>query len=148
MLTKNDCLLLLLGIDGEEAKKMANEVARTGKLTSQIIKFINDKRPLDLAKFYEKIRHSYNQKKSSLYINIVKETEDTTDVLTTLSAMALQILLFRKNVEDKMMFFRQARLAEIYKALHDYATTGDIIPCQKLLRVIKADIKMLELATR
>jgi len=148
MLTKNDCLLLLLGIDGEEAKKMANEVARTGKLTSQIIKFINDKRPLDLAKFYEKIRHSYNQKKSSLYINIVKETEDTTDVLTTLSAMALQILLFGKNVEDKMMFFRQARLAEIYKALHDYATTGDIIPCQKLLRVIKADIKMLELATR
>lgn len=148
MLTKNDCLLLLLEIDGEEAKKMANEVARTGKLTSQIIKFINDKRPLDLAKFYEKLRHSYNQKKSSLYINIVKETEDTTDVLTTLSAMALQILLFGKNVEDKMMFFRQARLSEIYKALHDYATTGDIIPCQKLLRVIKADIKMLELATR
>ena len=148
MLTKNDCLLLLLGIEGEEAKKMANEVARTGKLTSQIIKFINDERPLDLAKFYEKIRHSYNQKKSSLYINIVKETDDTTDVLTTLSAMALQILLFGKNVEDKMMFFRQARLAEIYKALHDYATTGDIIPCQKLLRVIKADIKMLELATR
>ena len=148
MLTKNDCLLLLLGIEGEEAKKTAHEIAKTGKITAQIIKFINDERQLDLTKFYEKIRRSYNQKKSSLYINIVKETTEPQDALTTLSAMGTQILLFGRDVEDKMTFYRQSRLAEIYNVLHNYATSGDIIPCLKLLRVIKADIKMLELSVR
>lgn len=151
MLTRRDCLLLLACVEdehAEEAKKMAQEIVKTGKITAQIIKFLNDRRPIDLIKFYEKLRRSYNQKKSTLYINIMRETEDATEALTTLSALALQILLFGKQVEDKTMFFRQARLKEIYEVLCGYATTGDIIPCQKLISIIKADIKAMEVAVR
>lgn len=147
MITKNDCVLLLTEIQqqtGESTSALIRQVFNSTDVDVNILKFINDKRQLDLTKFYEKIRKSYNNKKSVLYINIVKETEDPTEVLTTLSSLNLQILLFAKNVEDKVLFFKHARSEEITMVLNNYFKTFDIRPCLQLLKLIKADLKVCE----
>lgn len=147
MITRNDCVLLLTEIQnqtGESTTKYIKELFRSNDISVDILKYINDKRQLDLTKFYQKLRKSYNNKRSSLYINIVKETEDPTEVLTTLASLNLQILLFAKSVDDKPMFFSHARSNEITLVLNNYFKTYDIQPCLKLLRLIKADLKVCE----
>ncbi|WP_300924743.1 hypothetical protein [uncultured Clostridium sp.] len=146
MISKNDCILLLTDLSnkGIDTKDQLKELMLNNQIPLPIIKFINDNRQLDLASFYEGIRKSYNQKNSNLYINIVKEIEDPTETLTTLSAMLTQILRYSKKVENKAMFLRHARAIDITKALNNYFNTFDITLCLKLLRVIKADIKALE----
>ena len=146
MILKNDCYLLLAdlqnkGIDTTEA---INELITSTTIPMSVIKFINDNRQLDLMKFYEKVRKSYNQKKSNLYINIVKEIEEPSEVLTTLSAMLTQVLRYSEEVDDKQMFLRHARANDISKVLSLYLSNWDLTNCIKLLKVIKADIKALE----
>lgn len=141
MITKQDCLILLSEIGATDKIK---ELLSQSTPSVEIIKFINDNRQLDLTRFYEKIRKSYNQKHSKLYINIVKETEDVNDVLTTLSALLTQILLFSKTTDDKIMFLRHARADEISLVLNSYFKTYDITNCLKLMRIIKADLKVCE----
>ena len=142
MISKNDCLLLLADIKnkGIDTTEPLKELLNSNTLPLSVIKFINENRQLDLAAFYEKIRKNYNKKKSSLYINIVKEIEEPNEVLTTLSAMLTQILLFSKGVSDKQMFLRHARANDICKVLGLYFSNYDLTNCLKLLRVIKADI--------
>ena len=146
MITKNDCLLLLKDLQnsGIDTLAKAQELVMTPEVSVNVIKFINDNRQLDLTKFYEKLRKSYNAKKSSLYINIVKEVEDVTEVLTTLAALQLQILLFCKTADNKQMFLKHARAEEISKVLANYFKTYDLTNCLKLLRLVKADLKALE----
>lgn len=145
MITKQDCLILLSEIGATDKIK---ELLAQPTPSVEIIKFINDSRQLDLTRFYEKLRKSYNQKHSKLYINIVKETEDVNDVLTTLSALLTQILLFSKNTDDKIMFLRHARADEISLVLNSYFKTYDITNCLKLMRIIKADLKVCEAWTK
>lgn len=146
MISRNDCLLLLAdmednGIDTSEAtKKLLN-----GDVSLDVIKFINDNRQLDLSAFYEKLRKSYNNKKSSLYKNIVKEDiDEPTKLLNTLASLQLQILLFSEKVEDREMFLRHSRAREISLVLSNYFKTYDLTNCVKLLRLVKADLKALE----
>lgn len=145
MITKNDCILLLTELEekGVDTKSALREAVSQG-VTISVIKFINDNRQLDLTTFYEKIRKNYNKKKSSLYINIVKEIESPNEVLTTLSALLTQILLFARDVENREMFLQHARAYDISRILADYFQSYDLKYCIKLLRVIKADIKALE----
>lgn len=112
----------------------------------ETIKFINDNRELNVRKFYEKLRKSYNQKRSNLYINIVRENRDKVDpkeLVITLASLQLQILLFNKTLDD-IDFLRNARFDEISKVLLNYYSTRDIIPCQRLLDLVKSDLKVLE----
>lgn len=145
MITKTDCLLILTemknnGIDTDiYTKKLLAE-----GLTLDVVKFINNNRGLDLCNFYEKIRKSYNNKKSTLYINIVKEVDDPTKVVSTLSALLTQVILFSDTVEDKQMFLNHARANDISKVLSLYFTNYDLSNCIKLLRLIKTDIKAFE----
>ena len=146
MISKNDCLLLLADIKnkGIDTTEPLKELLNSNTLPLSVIKFINENRQLDLAAFYEKIRKNYNKKKSSLYINIVKEIEEPNEVLVTLSAMLTQILLFSKNVENKQMFLKHARANDISKILTLYFTNYDLTNGLKLMMIIKADIKALE----
>ena len=102
MISKNDCLLLLgkLKDEGIDTKEATTKLLTSPSIPIDVIKFINDNRQLDLTSFYTKLRKSYNNKKSNLYINIVKEVEDPTKVLTTLASLNLQILLFSKEVSN------------------------------------------------
>ena len=145
MISKNDCLILLAELNnkGVDTSKITQELVSFG-ITENVLKFINTNRPLDLKEFYERLRKNYNKKHSQLYKNIVKEIDDPNDVLTTLSSMLTQILLFSKSVENKQMFLRHARANEISKVLQIYFTTYDLTNCIKLLRLIKCDLKALE----
>jgi hypothetical protein len=146
MISKNDLMLLLIDLKskGIDTDTQVNTLMSNPQLPIEVVKFINDNRQLDLFKFYEHIRKSYNKKKSNLYINIVKEIEEPTEVLTTLSAMLTQLLLFSKQVDNKQMFLRHARANDITKVLSLYFNNYDLTNCIKLLRIIKADIKALE----
>lgn len=147
MLTKNDIILLLTELEntGITVKSQLVQVFNSEKIPTSVLKFINDNRQLDVANFYEMLRRSYNQKKSPLYKNLVREEfNDPSDVLTTLSALNLQILLFAKNLADSKMFLKHSRGEEITEVLNNYYKTYDLIPCLKALRVIKADLKSFE----
>jgi len=147
MITKNDIILLLtelqennINVDNYLRKTILSE-----SINLDALKFINDNRQLDVAKFYELLRKNNNSKKSPLYKNIVKEElSSADDVLTTLAALNLQILLFAKKLDDNQMFLKHSRGEEITKVLNNYYATYDLIPCYKLLKLIKADLVALE----
>lgn len=151
MITKNDCLVLLneLTAKGIDTVQITKELLRSQEVDINVIKFINDNRMLDVTEFYEKLRKSYNNKKSSLYINILKEKfDEPKDVLSTLASLNLQIILFSKHVDDVSMFLRHTRFEEIQKCFLKYSKDADIIPCQQLLRLVKADLKALDYINR
>ena len=146
MISKNDCMLLLTDLQesGVDVDKQLSDLIRSRDLPMSVLKFINEHRQLDLTAFYEKLRKSYNHKKSQLYGNIVKEIDNPNEVLTTLASLNLQILLFSKGVKDSQMFLKHARSKEISLVLIKYFTDYDLTACIKLLRVIKIDLKTLE----
>ena len=146
-ISKNDCLLLLTELNekGIDTSKQIKEVIKNNGPDLETLRFLNDQRQLDVTGFYEKLRRSYNNKKSILYINIVREKiDEPKELLTTLASLNLQILLYCKNLEDSNMFLKQSRFEEINKCLYNYARTYDLIPCQKLLKLIRADLMVLE----
>ena len=146
MINRSDCLLLLneLKNNGVDISEVTKELFKSKDISLDVLKFINDNKTLDARLFYEKIRKSYNDHKSKLYLNIVKGDLEPKDVLTCLASLNLQILLYNKNVENSTMFLRHMRFDEIQKVMLNYSLTGDIIPCQKLLNLFKIDLKALE----
>lgn len=146
MIKKTDILLLLseLKDQGEDVSPYLNKLYRSREIPLDIIKYLNNKRALDVASFYEKLRYNYNHKKSDLYINIVKEITDIPEVLTTLAAYNLQVLLFAKKLDNKEPFYRATRVEEVTRVLNSYYKTFDINNCLTVLSLIKADIKLFE----
>ena len=148
MITRRDCILLLseLSEKGIQTEEMLSKALKSKDVDLTVVKFINDHRQLDANAFYEKIRKSYNNKKSMLYKNIVTcdEVDCTDTVLTTLAALNLQILLYMNNVEDSKMFMSHTRFEEINQVLLNYSKTYDLVPCIKVLQIIKADLKAFE----
>ena len=146
MISKSDLILILteLSENGIDTSKQISKVLMSRDIPLDVVKFINDNRELEVNKFYNHLRKSYNTGKSKLYINIMKEIDDVTEVLTTLSSLNLQILLFSKKVDDKQIFFNHCRSLEINKVLTLYFQNYDLTNCIKLLRLIKADIIAFE----
>lgn len=146
MITKNDCLILLADIqnNGVDTTQVTQELVKSNTLPLSVIKFINDNRQLDLSAFYERLRKNYNNKKSNLYKNIVKEIDEPNEVLTTLSSLLTQILLYSRQLENRQMFLKHARSSEITMVLNNYFKSYDLTNCLKLLRIIKVDLKALE----
>lgn len=151
MLTKNDLLLLLTDLEaqGINVTREVNKLVRSEGITPDVLKFINDNRQFDVAAFYEMLRKNYNYKKSSLYINLVKEEfSDPSEVLVTLCALNLQIMLYAKKLSDNKLFLKHSRGEEISYVINNYYKSYDLIPCLKVLKMIKADLKAFEAITR
>lgn len=151
MLTKNDLLLLLTDLEaqGINVTREINKLVRSEGITPDVLKFINDNRQFDVAAFYEMLRKNYNHKKSSLYINLVKEEfSDPSEVLVTLCALNLQIMLYAKKLVDNKLFLKHSRGEEISYVINNYYKSYDLIPCLKVLKMIKADLKAFEALTR
>lgn len=146
MLTKNDLILLLTELEEEgiDVGEHLLKVASSPEIPFETVKFINDNRQIDVTAFYERVRKNYNNKRSDLYKNIVKEIEDPKEVITTLSAFALQVILFSKHVEDEEMFFKHVRAEEVTRVLANYYKTYDITSAIKLLKLIKCDLIAFE----
>lgn len=78
-------------------------------------------------------------------MNLVREdVKDPTDVLTTLSSLNLQILLYAKHLDNPNMFLSHSRAEEITVALNTYYRTFDLKPAIKLRELIKSDLKVFE----
>ena len=139
-------LLSELAERGIDTSLMMNKALRAPEIDLDVVKFINEHRQFDANSFYEKLRKSYNNKRSMLYKNIVTcdEVDCTETVLTTLAALNLQILLYMKDVDDSKMFMSHTRVQEINEVLLNYSKTYDLVPCIKVLQVIKADLKAFE----
>lgn len=146
MLQKNDLILLLTDLEenGIDVSKQLDEVIASNSIPIDVVKFINDNRQLDVSAFYDRIRKNYNNKRSDLYINIVKEIDEPKEVITTLSAFALQVILYSKHAEDEEMFFKHIRAEEVTRVLNNYYKTYDISSAIKLLRLIKCDLVAFE----
>ena len=146
MINRNDLILILTELqeNGVDVDEQMSRVFQSSTFPFEVVKFINQHRQLDIDKFYTHIRKSYNQKKSKLYINIMKEIEDTNEVLSTLASLNLQIILFSKGVDDKQLFMSHARANEISRVLAMYFQNYDLTNCLKLLKLIKADISAFE----
>ncbi len=148
MITKTDLLLLLTELQeqGIDTSADIKYLMSAKSIPLDLLKKINQDRQLDVARFYEKLRASYNNKKSKLYINIMRSDENTiadpNTILTTLSALLNQVLQFK--AEDRVMFFKHVRTNEIVQVLDIYFKTFNIKPALKLLTLYKADIKAFE----
>ena len=81
------------------------------------LKTIKQNGKLDIFEFYNKLRKNYNDKHSKIYINVMKEVEDPKKVLTTLSALVTQILLYSEHLNNKNIFMKHSNFSEILKAL-------------------------------
>ena len=149
MLKKNDLILLLTqlqesGVDVSSQLKQVIVSSDVSKLID-VIKFINDNRQLDVTGFYEQLRKSYNNKRSSLYINLVREElKDPTDVLITLSSLNLQILLYAKHLDKPELFLSHSRAEEVTRVLNNYHKTYDLKPVLLLRDLIRSDLKVFE----
>ena len=73
MITKTECLGLLFELKdlGVECSSQIQHLLSLPEPDINTIKFINDNKELNVRKFYEKLRKSYNKKKSNLYINYI-----------------------------------------------------------------------------
>lgn len=145
-ISKQECLNLLFELKDKniDCTKQIKQLLISNEPTLDIIKFINDNQELYLRQFYEKLRKSYNNKRSKLYINIVKYNElDSKELICCMGALLQQVLLFNKNINNSE-FLTQARFNEILVCLKNYYDNYDLVPCQKLLGLIKADLKVLE----
>ena len=147
MLKKNDLILLLtqLQAGGEDVSSQLRAVVSSTEIPLEVVKFINDKRQLDVTGFYEQLRKSYNNKRSSLYINLVREdVKDPNEVLITLSSLNLQILLYAKHLDNPQMFLSHSRAEEITRVLNNYYRTYDLMPVMTLRDLIRSDLKVFE----
>lgn len=148
-LKKSDLLLLLTEMQdqGIEVTSQIRRLVNSTSIPIDVLKFINERRLLEITRFYEHMRKNYNAKKSDLYINIVKEVRDPQEVLTTLSALLTQILLWSRKLDDKQLFLEHSRAREISGVLTNYFKTYDLTQAMQLLKLIKADLVALEHVT-
>lgn len=147
MITKNDCLSILTKLD-ESGVSGVNPYMRklvvSRDIPLDVLKFISDNRGLEVSHFYEMLRKSHNKNKSPLYTNILKDIDDPQDVITTLSCLLTQVLLYGKKLDNKDQFFREVRAEELTRVLNGYFKTGLYEECLSLIRLIKSDLLVLE----
>ena len=147
MITKNDCLSILAKLDESGISGVNPYVKKlliSRDIPLEVLKFISDNRGLEVSKFYEMLRKSHNQKKSPLYTNILKEIDDPQEVVTTLSCLLTQILLYGKKIDNKDQFFREVRAEELTRVLNNYFKTGLYEECLSLIKLLKSDLLVLE----
>jgi hypothetical protein len=147
MITKNDCLTILVALEdrGVNINNPMRKLVTSKEIPMEVLKFILDNRGIEVANFYEMLRKKHNQKKSPLYHNIVKDIEDTDEIITTLACLLVQITLYGKKLpSNREIFQREVRAEEITRVLNNYYATGELDQCIALLRLLKTDLLVLE----
>ena len=147
MITKNDCLTILVALEdkGIDINKPMRRLVTNKEIPIDVLKFILNNRGIEVANFYEMLRKKHNQKKSPLYHNIVKDIENTEEIITTLACLLVQITLYgNKLPSNKEIFQREVRAEEITRVLNHYYSTGEFDQCLALLKLLKADLLVLE----
>lgn len=147
MITKNDCLTLLVSLEdkGVNIDAQMKKLLTSREIPIDVLKFILEYRGIEVANFYEMLRKKHNQKKSPLYHNIVKDVTDVDEIITTLACLLVQITLYsRKLTTNKDIFQREIRAEEITRVLNHFYTTGEFDQCLALIKLLKTDLLVLE----
>lgn len=147
MITKNDCLTLLVALEdkGVNINAPMKKLITSKDIPIEVLKFILENRGIEVANFYEMLRKKHNQKKSPLYHNIVKEITDTDEIITTLACLLVQINLYSKKLTtNREIFQREVRAEEITRVLNNYYSTGTFDQCLALIKLLKTDLIVLE----
>jgi hypothetical protein len=140
MITKNDCLSLLVALEdhGININAQMKKLLTAKDIPIDVLKFILTNRGIEVADFYEMLRKKHNQKKSSLYHNIVKDITDPEEIITTLACLLVQITLYSKKLtSNKDIFQREVRAEEISRVLNVYYATGALDGCVALIKLLK-----------
>ena len=105
MITKNDCLTLLVSLEdhGIDIDLPMKKLITSKDIPMDVLKFILDHRGIEVANFYELLRKKHNQKKSPLYHNIVKELDDPEELITTLACLLVQIALYSNKLKTVLV---------------------------------------------
>jgi hypothetical protein len=145
MITKDDCMSILLKLEdqGLNINSAMRKLVVAKDLPLDVLKFIAQNRGMEAINFYEMLRSRYNQKKTPLYKNILKNNDDK-EITTILACLLTQIVLYSKKLESKDLFLREIRAEEISRVLHDYFKTDDLDQCKKMLGLVKSDLLVLE----
>lgn len=147
MINKNDCLSILVKLEDSgvnEARLYMKKLMVAREPSIEVLRFIAKQRGFEVGKFYEVLRKSHNKNKSPLYTNIVREIKDTNELVTTLSCMLTQILLYGNKLENPTLFYKEVRAEEISRVLNNYFVSGDLDTCYNMLKVIRADLLVME----
>lgn len=147
MITKNDCLTILVSLEdrGVNIDQPMKRLITSKEIPMEVLKFILDNKGIEVASFYEMLRKKYNQKKSPLYHNIVKDLIDPEEIVTTLACLLVQITLYSKKLPtNREIFQREVRAEEITRVLNNYYNTGTLDQCLALIKLLKADLVVLE----
>ena len=147
MINKSDLMTILVSLEdkGININKPMRSLVTSKDIPIDVLKFILDNRGSEVANFYEMLRKKHNQKKSPLYHNIVKDIEDTDEIIITLACLLVQITLYSNKLNsNKEIFQHEVRAEEITRVLNNYYSTGDYSQCLALLKLLKADMLVLE----
>lgn len=150
MITKADVLTLLVDIENTKNLSVNNYIEKlltSDNIPNEVLKFIIDNKDLEIVNFYEMLRIKHNKNKSPLYLNIIRGEESKQDIITTLSCLLLQIILYSNKLESKTEFLKQARAEEITRVLNEYFNNQNLEGCIKLINLIRADLMILEYLT-
>ena len=147
MITKNDCLSILVklgdsGVQGTDP--YIRKLLVSKEIPLDVLRFISENRGIEVGNFYEMLRKSHNQKKSPLYTNILKEVENPDELITTLSCLLTQIILYGNKLINRDQFFREVRAEEVSRVINNFFKTGTYEESQALLKLIKSDLLVLE----
>lgn len=147
MLTKSDCLSILVKMEdaGINIKDNMKDLLISKDIPTKVLEFIIKNKWIEAGNFYEMLRKKHNQKKSPLYLNILREIESEEQCITTLVCLLVQINLYSNKLEkDKDLFLKEIRAEEISKVLYEYYSSGNSSNCFSLLKLIKIDLLVLE----
>ena len=153
MISKKDCMALLVKIEDEtgiNVNEYLKQIAISKEPPISVLKFIAEKRGIEVINFYEILRKSYNANKSPLYKNIVSEKWENFAVI--LSSLLTQIALHTTKLKDSFLikdFLKQVRAQEITQVLNNlYNSESDEgASALVLLKLIRSDILVLEYIT-
>jgi hypothetical protein len=127
-----------------EAKTYIKKLVVAKDPTIEVLRFISKNRGIEVGAFYDMLRRNHNKKRSPLYLNILKDIESPKEIVTTLSCLLTQVLLYGSKLENAAAFYREARAEEITRVLNNYFKTGDLDACTAMLRLVKSDLVVLE----
>ena len=147
MLTKSDCLSILVKMEdaGINIKDNMKDLLISKDIPTKVLEFIIKNKWIEAGNFYEMLRKKHNQKKSPLYLNILREIESEEQCITTLVCLLVQINLYSNKLEkDKDLFLKEIRAEEISKVLYEYYSSRNSSNCFSLLKLIKIDLLVLE----
>lgn len=146
MISKTDCMAILVKLEdsGFNADYYMKKLLVSKEIPLDVLQFIAKNRGIEISNFYEMLRKSHNTKKSPLYVNILKDEHDANSIITTLSCLLTQIILYNKKLTSENSFIKDARAEEITRVLNNYFKNNDISQAVALLKLIKSDILVLE----